>query len=132
MRCMQIEVVFVWIKTRPKTQELGLISFDLQCYNFLLSRANMTHLCFFKKTSTCCVLVLVYLDDIIVPLVVSLLITSLQQHFQHFFHIKDLGTLTFLLGLEVYYVASRVLLNQHKYTHHLISLAGLQDFLLRR
>ena len=40
---------------------------------------------------------------------------------------KDLGTLTYFLDLEVDNVASGVFLNQHKYTQDLISLVGLQD-----
>jgi hypothetical protein len=40
---------------------------------------------------------------------------------------KDLGPLTYFLGLEVHTDSSGILLNQHKYTQDLISLAGLQD-----
>ena len=82
---------------------------------------------FLRKTSTGCVLLLVYVDDIIITGTDSLLITSLQQQLKDSFHMKDLGTLTYFLGLEVHNVASGVFLNQHKYTQDLISLAGLQD-----
>ncbi|XP_059310087.1 uncharacterized mitochondrial protein AtMg00810-like [Lycium ferocissimum] len=40
---------------------------------------------------------------------------------------KDLGTLTYFLGLEVHYNSLGVFLNQHKYTQHFITLAGLQE-----
>ena len=40
---------------------------------------------------------------------------------------KNLGTLTYFLGLEVHNVASGVFLNQKKYAQDLISLVGLQD-----
>src|SRR5688572_30266126 len=40
---------------------------------------------------------------------------------------KDLGTLTYFLDLEVHNNSSGVFLNQHKYTQDLISLASLQD-----
>ena len=40
---------------------------------------------------------------------------------------KDLGTLTYFLGLEVHRDSSGVFLNQYKYTQDLISLADLQD-----
>ena len=67
-----------------------------------------------------------YVDDIIITGTDSSLITCLQQQLKDSFHMKDLGTLTYFLGLKVHNVASGVFLNQHKYTQDLISLAGLQ------
>ncbi|XP_049389655.1 uncharacterized mitochondrial protein AtMg00810-like [Solanum stenotomum] len=81
---------------------------------------------FLRKTSTSCVLLLVYVDGIIITGTDSSLITCLQQQLKDSFHMKDLGTLTYFLGLEVHNVASGVFLNQHKYNQDLISLAGLQ------
>ena len=40
---------------------------------------------------------------------------------------KDLGSLTYFLGLEVHTESSGFFLNQHKYTQDLIALVGLQD-----
>ncbi|KAF2297234.1 hypothetical protein GH714_019739 [Hevea brasiliensis] len=40
---------------------------------------------------------------------------------------KDLGSLTYFLGLEVHSDSSGVFLHQHKYTKDLITLVGLQD-----
>lgn len=40
---------------------------------------------------------------------------------------KDLGTLTYFLGLEVHYNFLGMFLNQHKYTQDLIALAGFQE-----
>ncbi|XP_027767911.1 uncharacterized protein LOC114074231 [Solanum pennellii] len=80
----------------------------------------------YMKPPPGCVLLLVYVDDIIITRTDSSLITSLQQ-LKDSFHMKDIGTLTYFLGLEVQYVASGVFLNQHKYTQNLISLAGIQD-----
>ncbi|XP_015158948.1 uncharacterized mitochondrial protein AtMg00810-like [Solanum tuberosum] len=78
---------------------------------------------FLRKTSTGCVLLLVYVNDIIITGTDSSLITCLQQQLKDSLY---LGTLTYFLGLEVHNVASGVFLNQHKYTQDLISLAGLQ------
>ncbi|XP_049393432.1 uncharacterized mitochondrial protein AtMg00810-like [Solanum stenotomum] len=82
---------------------------------------------FLRKTSAGCVLLLVYVDDIIITGIDSSLITSLQQQLKDSFHMKDLGTLTYFLGLEVHYNSLGVFLNQHKYTQDLIALAGLQE-----
>ncbi|RVW98450.1 Retrovirus-related Pol polyprotein from transposon RE1 [Vitis vinifera] len=43
------------------------------------------------------------------------------------FHMKDLGQLTYFLGLEVHHRASGIFMNQHKYIQDLITLAGLED-----
>ena len=40
---------------------------------------------------------------------------------------KDLGTLTYFLGLEAHTNSTDIFKNQHKYTQDLISLDGLQD-----
>ncbi|XP_015170752.1 uncharacterized mitochondrial protein AtMg00810-like [Solanum tuberosum] len=65
--------------------------------------------------------------DIIITGTDSSLITSLQQQLKDSFHMKDLGTLTYFLGLEVHYNSLGVFLNQEKYTQDLIALAGLQE-----
>ncbi|XP_068649792.1 uncharacterized mitochondrial protein AtMg00810-like [Aristolochia californica] len=40
---------------------------------------------------------------------------------------KDLGQLTYFLGLEVHHKPNGIFLNQHKYIQDLITLAGLED-----
>ncbi|XP_019052077.1 PREDICTED: uncharacterized protein LOC104590526 [Nelumbo nucifera] len=52
---------------------------------------------------------------------------ELQQRLQESFHMKDLGHLTYFLGLEVQSNSISIFLNQHKYTQDLVALAGLQD-----
>jgi hypothetical protein len=69
----------------------------------------------------------VYVDDIVITSTDSSLIAHLKQNLQASFHIKDLGPLTYFLGLEVHTDNLGIFLNQHKYTQDLISLAGLQD-----
>ncbi|XP_047257460.1 uncharacterized mitochondrial protein AtMg00810-like [Capsicum annuum] len=92
-----------------------------------MTMSNYESSLFLQKISKGCVLVLVYVDDIIITGIDSSLITSLQQQLKDSFHMKDLGTLTYFLDLEVHRDSSDVFLNQHKYTQDLISLAGLQD-----
>jgi hypothetical protein len=82
---------------------------------------------FFSMTSTGFVLLLVYVDDIVITGTDSLLINNLQHHLQDCFHMKDLGSLTYFLGLEVHSSTSSVFVHQHKYAQDLIGLAGLQD-----
>ena len=40
---------------------------------------------------------------------------------------KDLGQLTYFLGLEVHYQSHGLFMNQHKYIQDLITLASLED-----
>ena len=82
---------------------------------------------FLCKTSTGIVILLIYVDDIVITGTDSALIDRLQQHLHASFHMKDLGPLTYFLGLEVHTTPSGIFLNQHKYTQDLITLAGLQD-----
>ena len=43
------------------------------------------------------------------------------------FHMKDLGQLTYFLGLEVHHQASGIFVKYHQYIQDLITLAGLED-----
>ncbi|KAF3654114.1 Peroxisomal (S)-2-hydroxy-acid oxidase GLO4 [Capsicum annuum] len=101
--------------------------FQSTLLQFSFEQSNYDSSLFLRKTSTGCVLLLVYVDDIIITGTNFSLITSLQQQLKDSFHIKDLGTLTYFLGLEVHRDSSGVFLNQHKHTQDLISLEGLQD-----
>ena len=123
-RCMQVEAVFVWIKQDPRA---WFDKFQSTLLQFSFDQSKYDSSLFLRKTSTSCVLLLVYVDDIIITGTDSSLITSFQQQLKDSFHMKDLGTLTYFLYLEVDNVASGVFLNQHKYTQDLISLVGLQD-----
>ncbi|RVW66665.1 putative mitochondrial protein [Vitis vinifera] len=49
---------------------------------------------------------------------------ALQAWFEKF---RNLGQLTYFLGLEVHHWASGIFVNQHKYIQDLITLAGLED-----
>ena len=82
----------------------------------------------FLHTSTSgIVILLIYVDDIIITSTDCGLITKLQQLLHATFHMKDLGQLTYFLGLEVHYRSHGLFVNQHKYIQDLITLASLED-----
>jgi len=54
-------------------------------------------------------------------------IIQLKQLCQNSFHMKDLGALTYFLGLEVFSSPHGIILCQKKYTKDLIALARLTD-----
>lgn len=79
----------------------------------------MSNLYFFERHQLV-VFLLVYVDRSIITRTDSSLISKLQQQLKDSFQIKDLGTVTYSLGLDVYYDSLDVFLNQHKYTQDLI------------
>ena len=82
----------------------------------------------FLHTSTSgIVILLVYVDDIIITGTDCGLIAKLQQLLHATFHMKDLGQLTYFLGLEVHYRSHGLFVNQHKSIQDLITLVGLED-----
>jgi len=99
--------------------------FTLIRFSFIQSQYDSS--LFLCKTPTGLVLLLVYVDDIVITGTDSTLIGHLKQNLQASFHMKDLGPLKYFLGLEVHTYSSGIFLNQQKYTHDLIGLAGLQD-----
>ena len=70
-------------------------------------------------------ILLVYVDDIIVTGSNQETITTIKQLLHSTFHMKDLGQLTYFLGLEVQFQQKGNFVNQHKYTQDLIQLVGL-------
>ena len=70
---------------------------------------------FFHKTTTGMVFLLVYVDDIIITSNDSGIISKLQNLLHSTFQMKDLGHLTYFLGLEVHSRDHGLFLNQHKY-----------------
>ncbi|RVX06418.1 Retrovirus-related Pol polyprotein from transposon RE1 [Vitis vinifera] len=81
---------------------------------------------FLRKSDMGIVVLLVYVDDIVITGSDSALLGQLKTHLSESFHMKDLGSLTYFLGLEVHHSPSGISLNQHKYASDLVATAGLQ------
>ena len=79
------------------------------------------------KTEIGIVILSVYVDDIIITGIDSVLISQLKQHLQETFHMKYLGSLTYFLGLEITAGSHGIFLSQHKYAQDLVAATGLQD-----
>ena len=95
--------------------------------SFSFTQSQYDSSLFFHTSALGIVLLLVYVDDIIITGTGCGLITKLQRMLHTTFHMKDLGQLTYFLGLEVHHRASGIFVNQHKYIQDLITLAGLED-----
>ncbi|RVW87841.1 Retrovirus-related Pol polyprotein from transposon RE1 [Vitis vinifera] len=81
---------------------------------------------FLRKSDMGIVVLLVYVDDIVITGSDSALLGQLKTHLSESFHMKDLGSLTYFLGLEVHHSPYGISLNQHKYAGDLVATAGLQ------
>lgn len=71
--------------------------------------------------------VLVYVDDIIVTGFDSVFIGNFIRSLNHIFALKDLGPLSFFLGIEVTYTESTIHLSQYKYIYDLLERCNILD-----
>lgn len=82
---------------------------------------------FIKSFNGLFVLLLVYVDKIVIigtsHELVEIVITSINDKFK----LKDLGSLIYFLGMEVYTCDDYLLLSQKKYIQELISKVGLSN-----
>ncbi|GKV14657.1 hypothetical protein SLEP1_g25497 [Rubroshorea leprosula] len=82
---------------------------------------------FVRKSAQGMVLLLIYVDDMIITGDDVSGIDELKQFLSHRFEMKDLGSLSYFLGLEVTSSDAGYLLSQMKYASDLISKADLID-----
>ena len=82
---------------------------------------------FVQRSSTGITLILLYVDDMIIIGDDSAGIRSLQHFLSQHFEMKDLGTLSYFLGLEVTLSSDGYYLSQVKYASDLLSKAGIID-----
>lgn len=82
---------------------------------------------FLKHTPVGIIILLVYMDDILITGNDVVGITSLQSFLQKSFCMKDLGPVTYFLGIEVHRCSKGIYLSQKKYIDDLVSQAHLID-----
>ncbi|KAL3523634.1 hypothetical protein ACH5RR_016468 [Cinchona calisaya] len=82
---------------------------------------------FLQRTSKGLVILLVYVDDIVITGSDKDGISQIQTLLHSSFHMKDLGQLTYFLGLEVHHRPQGIFLNQQKYIQDLVDVAGLTN-----
>ena len=82
---------------------------------------------FVRRSSADITLILLYVGDMIITGDDSAGIRSLQHFLSQHFEMKDLGTLSYFLGLEVTSSSDGYYLSQAKYASNLLSKAGITD-----
>ncbi|KAL8154536.1 hypothetical protein AgCh_000052 [Apium graveolens] len=80
---------------------------------------------FIKQNAGKSTVIVVYVDDIILTGDDLLEIKDLKQHLDNVFSIKDLGKLSFFLGIEIGYHEDGITLTQKKFTKELLDTAGV-------
>ncbi|KAL8091135.1 hypothetical protein AgCh_040296 [Apium graveolens] len=81
----------------------------------------------YRNASEQIIIAAIYVDDIILTGNDHKGISNLKAHLDVTFSIKDLGKLSFFLGIEVGYVSSGITLTQKKFTLELLKEAGITN-----
>ncbi|KAK3027217.1 hypothetical protein RJ639_040806 [Escallonia herrerae] len=87
---------------------------------FGLQKSKCDHSVFYRKSNAGVILLVVYVDDIVITGDDCTGITSLKEFLQTKFHTKDLGQLTYFLGIEVTRSKKGIFLSQRKYVLDLL------------
>lgn len=82
---------------------------------------------FVCQSSSGPIILLLYVDDMIITDADSTGILEVKQHLLHEFEMKDLGPLSYFLGIEVAASPKGYLLSQSKYANEVIHRAQLTD-----
>lgn len=110
------------LKQAPRNWFAKLAS-ALRAYGFVQSVADYSLSTLHRNGRTLCVLV--YVDDLLIGGSKSGQICALKQYLSTCFHMKDLGTLKYFLGIEVARDTEGIHLCQRKYALDIIANVGL-------
>ncbi|CAH9113334.1 unnamed protein product [Cuscuta europaea] len=110
------------LKQAPRCSFATLVG-ALKGYGFIQSFADYS--LFTRTRGTIQLNVLIYVDDLIISGNNSDAIALFKKYLNECFHMKDLGKLKFLLGIEVARSSSGLFLTQRKYALDIISEVGL-------
>ncbi|KAH9723193.1 retrovirus-related pol polyprotein from transposon RE1 [Citrus sinensis] len=97
----------------------------LTSWNFFNSKADTS--LFIRHDTRGIILVLIYVDDILITGPDSSLLEIFITKFNKVFALKDLGLVSYFLGVEVCYTDSGMHLSQTKYIKDLLSRASMQN-----
>ena len=112
------------LKQAPR-QWFEKLSSTLIKFGFCQSKADYT--LFTKKNSKGFTAVLIYVDDMVITGSAVDAITELKGYLSHQFHMKDLGELSYFLGLEVSKTEEGIFLCQKKYVGDLLKETRIEN-----
>ena len=107
-------------------QWFAKLTMELHHQGFVQSKNDYS--LFIKRSSTTITIAAVYVDDIILTGNNMAVIQSLKSHLHRIFSIKDLGRLSYFLGIEVSYLPDGIVLSQRKLTTELLQRSSIHQF----
>ena len=110
-----------------KLHELGLPNSALPSLAWVTWLVIMILPYFFRRTDKCTILLLLYVDDMIITSDDLNDIQELKDFLSQQFEMKDLGHISYFLGLEITHSTDGLYITQAKYAFELLSRAGLTD-----
>ncbi|WJZ89261.1 hypothetical protein VitviT2T_008489 [Vitis vinifera] len=113
------------LKQSPHAWYIKISTYLLQC-GFQGSKSNTS--VFFSNKGFSIIILLIYVDDIIIIGSHSDLVNSLIDQLHNQFALKDLGYLSYFLGIQVTRTPSSLHLCQHKYIVDLLHRGQMFDY----
>ena len=92
---------------------------------FGMKKSDHDHSVFYKQSDSGCILLAIYVDDIVITGSDKLGILQLKTFLQTKFQTKDLGALRYFLGIEIARGKKGIFLSQRKYVLDLLSETGM-------
>ena len=92
---------------------------------FGLTRSEVDHSVFYRYSSSLCIYLIVYVDDIVITGNDQVGIQNLKEHLHQHFQTKDLGKLRYFLGIEVAQSRDGILISQRKYALDILEETGM-------
>jgi len=94
---------------------------------FGMTRNETDHSTFYRHSSTGCIYLVVYVDDIVITCSDHYVISQIKQHIYHYFHTKDLGKLIYFLGIKVPQSSNDIVISQRKYALDILEETKLMN-----
>ncbi|KAG5521631.1 hypothetical protein RHGRI_034005 [Rhododendron griersonianum] len=101
--------------------------FSTTIQNFGFSSSQYDFALFIRKSARGIIFLLLYVDDMIITGDDNVGISDLKAFLSKQFQMKDLGTVSYFLGLEISSTSDGYYLTQAKYASDLLSCAGITD-----
>ncbi|KAK9209219.1 hypothetical protein WN944_001583 [Citrus x changshan-huyou] len=113
------------LKQAPRAWYDKLKNSLIKTWNFQNSKADTS--LFFKEIHGFIILILIYVNDILITGANSKELERFISEFSRIFALKDLGTLSYFLGIEIAYAQDNMYLSQKKYIRDLRNKADMLE-----